>query len=51
VHDWLDYEGCESCEMRRWCAGDCACENMLESAVEEARQDWYQAWFEYVGED
>ena len=40
---------CEFCEMRRYCRGEESCEMMLESFVEEERQDWYEAWFEYIG--
>ena len=50
MHDWCDYEGCEFCEMRRWCLDKDSCDEMLESAVEEGREDWYKAWFEYISE-
>ena len=45
-----DFEGCDRCAMRRWCRGREACDRMLESAVEDERDEWYEAWFEYIGQ-
>lgn len=50
MQELYDEVCCDTCPARRWCRGMDSCDRMLERFVEEERDDWYEAWFAYIGE-
>ena len=55
MNQWrCEYEGCDYCKFYKECRGgeleDIKCDYLLEKQVEDARQEFTDAWWSYVHE-